>query len=106
MSEPMQEFCAAYGCPLLGVYGNGGKWFCCCHRNTDASRNDAITLSLNTHRELVDKALMLRRTRGNFADTENELIELTHQVGSQAPMQMGGVIGPESAGASYTEVDD
>jgi len=103
MSEPTSEFCAAYACPLIGVYGAGGKWYCCCHRNADASRNDAITLAINSHRDLADKAVLLRRTNGEFFELENQLVELTRDAGTQRSMAAASVIGPTHAPQHYSE---
>lgn len=108
MSEPMQEFCAAYGCPLLGSFGVSGKWYCCCHFNASPARNDAITLAINAHRGLADQAVMLRRTFAGYKAikaVEDRLVELTREVGAQQPMQVAGVIGPTHATPHYTERD-
>lgn len=59
------ELCAAYGCPLLGSFGVSGRWYCCCHFRLDASARDAVTAALNQHRNLVDRALLARRTFGS-----------------------------------------
>ena len=103
MAEPTGDFCAAYGCPMIGVYGVSGKWYCCCHHNADPALNDAITAELHRHKPLVDRVVGLRREYKADAKLEAELVELTRQIGSQATIHGAGVIGPEYAEPHYTE---
>lgn len=106
MSEPTSDFCAAYGCPMLGTFGNSGKWYCCCHRGANTSLNDAITLTLAQNKPLVDRAVALRRESAGYAailKAENELFEITRQVGEQKPLPVGGVLGSDHAEPHYTE---
>lgn len=56
--------CEAFGCPLNGTVGHGGKWFCFCHAQTNGSRNDAITAALKRHEWLVNATLDIRRFYG------------------------------------------
>ncbi|CAG9265725.1 hypothetical protein BDI4_910060 [Burkholderia diffusa] len=42
-------FCEAYGCPLLGTFGRGGRSWCFCHFEIDASANDAVTHIIRNH---------------------------------------------------------
>lgn len=111
MSDPNNTpagMCAAYGCPLFGVYGAGGKWFCCCHHNVDGACNDAITMELNMRRDLVDRALNLRRTfqaSAAILAAESELIEMTRQVGTQQSIHSAPVVGPTHAAHHFAETD-
>ncbi|KVZ26987.1 hypothetical protein WL14_00650 [Burkholderia cepacia] len=78
--------CAAYGCPLLGSFGVSGKWYCCCHFRGSSASSPAVTSVLIQHAAIVDRAKLLRRTGGGYAAilaAENELIELTREVGRQ-----------------------
>lgn len=63
--------CYVYGCPLSGSTGHGagdGKWFCCCHINMPANRNDAITMALNSPKLdfIVKSTLDLRASSCSF----------------------------------------
>lgn len=83
--------CAAHGCPLLGSFGISGRWYCACHREAAPAAVAAITATLVQHREKCEHVLMLRRTHAGYAAilaAENELIELTKEVGRQ--YELGG----------------
>lgn len=102
------DTCAAYGCPLLGSFGVGGKWFCVCHFRANAAVNDAITAELNRHRGIVDALLLARRTGAGHADIkalEDELISHTHEIGRQQSIPTAGVVGPTHAEPPFTETD-
>lgn len=88
MSERTPDLCAAYGCPLMGVHGVSGKWYCCCHFNSDPGLNDAITLELQANKPLVDRAMALRRAGKADGALENELVTLTKEIGQQRDMAM------------------
>ncbi|MBR7905953.1 hypothetical protein KDX27_30330 [Burkholderia cenocepacia] len=100
--------CAAYGCPLLGSFGVSGKWYCCCHFRGTAASNDAITSVLVQHREKAERAVYLRRTFAGYKAilaAENELIELTREIGKQYDIPAGGVTGPTHAEPHFSETD-
>lgn len=82
----MNEFCAAYGCPLFGVHGVNGKWYCCCHFNANPGLNDAITAELHRNKALVDRAIALRRAGKADGALENQLVTLTKELGNQAEL--------------------
>jgi len=86
MSEPTSEFCAAYGCPMFGVHGVSGKWYCACHFNSNPALNDAITLELQANKPMVDRAIAMRRAGNADAALENELVTLTKEIGKQRDM--------------------
>ncbi|MBC8642116.1 hypothetical protein IAG25_35515 [Caballeronia sp. EK] len=83
MSERTPDLCAAYGCPLMGVHGVSGKWYCCCHFNANPGLNDAITAELHRNKPLVDRAMALRRAGVAHGALENELVTLTKEIGQQ-----------------------
>jgi hypothetical protein len=56
--------CEAFGCPLNGTVGHGGKWFCFCHARGNGNRNDAITAAIKRHEWLVNATLDIRRFYG------------------------------------------
>lgn len=100
--------CAAYGCPLLGTVGNGGKWFCFCHSHANHALNDAITAEINRNRPLVDEILLLRASGGSYADLraiEAQLLDLTREIGQQIPIPAAPVTGPTSGQPHFAEVD-
>lgn len=103
MSERTSDFCAAYACPMLGVHGVSGKWYCCCHFNADAGNNDAITAELHRQKTTVDRIVLARREGRADAQLENGLILLVRELGTQQTIHGAGVIGPESAPPDYTE---
>ena len=103
MTEATSDFCAAYGCPLFGTYGSGGKWFCFCHRDVDSGRNDAITAELHRHKATVDRIMLARREGRADAQLENGLLLLVRDVGMQQNFRAAGVIGPEYAEPHFTE---
>lgn len=81
--------CAAYGCPMLGSFGVSGKWYCSCHFRAQPAASVAITAVLNEHRSLVDLVLLARRTGAGYQaikEPEDQLIELTREVGRQYGM--------------------
>ncbi|MDN7729217.1 hypothetical protein QZM48_04245 [Burkholderia orbicola] len=85
------ETCAAQGCPMFGSFGVSGKWFCCCHFRGSSASSIAVTSVLIQHAATVDRVKFLRRTGGGYAAilaAENELIELTREVGRQ--YEIGG----------------
>ncbi|WP_070106300.1 hypothetical protein [Burkholderia plantarii] len=82
--------CAAHGCPLLGSFGVSGRWYCACHRQATGQAVNAITATLVQNREKCEHVVMLRQTHAGYAEifaAENELIELTHEVGKQYGME-------------------
>jgi hypothetical protein len=83
-----QESCAALGCPMLGSFGVAGQWYCCCHFRHDAGARDAITSVLVANRALVDQVVLARRQFNASKEIEDQLINLTHEVGKQ--YEMGG----------------
>lgn len=87
----MIELCAAYGCPLLGVHGVSGKWYCGCHFNSEPSLNDAITAELHRRPETVTRILADRRAGRTNGKAEGELIAAVKDaVGQQTlPMENG-----------------
>jgi hypothetical protein len=93
--------CAAFGCPLFGVHGVGGKWYCACHFNANPALNDAITLEICRRKQLVDRILLLRHEHHPDAVAENELLNAVR--GVVAPS--GGVIGPTGAQPHFSETD-
>lgn len=104
MSEPTSDFCTAYGCPLIGVYGGGiGKWYCFCHHNNEGGSSDAITAELHRQKLTVDRIMAARRHGRPDMQLENGLIEITQEIGRQRSMPSVGVIGPEYAAPHYTE---
>jgi hypothetical protein len=126
-------FCEAYGCPMFGVYGVAGKWFCCCHFQADHAVNDAITAELNRHLWIVESTLEIRRFYNSeewltvaagiekrlrdrerkdlcagFPDEwlgrlESVLTAMCREIGRQQHLPIGGVIGPTDAPPAYTE---
>jgi hypothetical protein len=103
MSEQTSVVCAAYACPMLGVYGVSGKWYCPCHHNASPGQNDAITAMLHQQKATVDRLVLARREGHADAQLENGLILLTREIGVQQTMHGAPVIGPESAPPDYTE---
>ncbi|KVN25612.1 hypothetical protein WJ63_15900 [Burkholderia pyrrocinia] len=104
----MGESCAAYPCPMLGSFGVSGRWFCCCHFRASAAANDAITSVLNQHIAIVDRIKLLRREGAGYKAilaAENQLIELTREVGRQYDMPTAGVTGPSHAEPHFSETD-
>lgn len=99
--------CAAYGCPLTGSFGVAGKWFCCCHFRASGSTNDAITAEIHRHRNLVDAALLARRTGDGHGvkHAEDQLVILTAEIGQQQTIPTAPVTGPTHAATSYAETD-
>lgn len=79
----MIELCAAYGCPLLGALGSGGKWYCACHFNADPNLNDAITAEINRRPETRDRILMARREFRASGEAEAELINAVRDATGQ-----------------------
>jgi hypothetical protein len=102
MNAP-SDFCAAYGCPLFGTLGAGGKWYCGCHFNANASLNDAITLEIGRNQALVDHILLARREHRPDAKAEQQLYELTRGTGAQIPM--APITGPTSGHPHFSETD-
>lgn len=105
MAEPTSDFCAAYGCPMLGVYGVSGKWYCSCHHNANPALNDAITAELHRQKATVDRIVLARREGRCDVQLENELITLVREIGEQLPLPKANVIGPEYAGPHFTETE-
>jgi hypothetical protein len=105
MSEQTSDFCAAYGCPMLGVYGISGKWYCPCHHNASTGQNDAITAMLHQQKATVDRVVLARREGRADAQLENGLILLTREIDTQQTMHGAPVIGPESAAPHFTETE-
>lgn len=105
MSEQTSDFCAAYGCPMLGVHGVSGKWYCCCHFNTDPGQNDAITAELHRHKVTVDRIVLARREGQADAQIENGLILLVREIGQQQTIPTSTVTGPTHAAPHFSETD-
>jgi hypothetical protein len=102
-AEQTSDFCAAYACPMLGVYGVSGKWYCPCHHNADPAQNDAITAELHRQKATVDRIVLARREHCADPQLENGLILLIREIGTQQTFHGAGVIGPESAGPHHSE---
>jgi hypothetical protein len=85
----MSDLCAAYGCPLFGVHGVSGKWYCGCHFNADPGLNDAITAELHRRPETVERILTARRDYRADAKLEGGLITaIKDAIGQQTiPME-------------------
>ncbi|CAG9241108.1 hypothetical protein BDI4_100049 [Burkholderia diffusa] len=68
-SEPKRDahwgYCAAYGCPLLGTVGRGGRWWCCCHAEAGVEANDAITHGIRRHQAVHAATLDVRGSAGS-----------------------------------------
>ncbi|VWB88686.1 hypothetical protein BLA13014_04106 [Burkholderia aenigmatica] len=100
--------CAAYGCPMLGSFGVSGKWYCACHFRGSSASNDAITSVLNQNAAIVDRVKLLRSQGAGYAAilaAENELIELTREIGRQYDIPTGPVTGPSHAEPHFSETD-
>ncbi|WP_176048171.1 hypothetical protein [Burkholderia sp. BCC1644] len=100
--------CAAYGCPMLGSFGVSGKWYCACHFRGSSASNDAITSVLNQHAAIVDRVKLLRREGAGYAAilaAENQLIELTREIGRQYDIPSAPVTGPTHAEPHFSETD-
>lgn len=104
MNEPTNDFCAAYGCPMFGVHGENGKWYCCCHFNVSPSHNDSITLELNRQKPLVDQILAARREGRANGKLEAELLEITRPLATQPPVTP--VTGPTYAEPHFSETGE
>lgn len=86
----MNELCAAYGCPLLGVHGVSGKWYCGCHFNADHGLNDAITAELHRRPETVERVMLARRSFSVDPALESALIaDVKAAFGQQTLPEMG-----------------
>jgi len=76
-------YCAAHGCPLLGVFGHGkGEWWCFLHFEKDASKRQAITTEINRRQWLADAIADLRRAYGG-----DEWAKTCHAVQHEFAMQ-------------------
>ncbi|CAG4900637.1 hypothetical protein [Paraburkholderia saeva] len=105
MTEPTSDFCAAYGCPMLGVYGFSGKWYCCCHFNANPALNDAITAELHRMKSVVDRVVLARREHRADAQLENSLVLITREIGQQQTIPTSNVTGPTHAAPHFSETD-
>lgn len=97
--------CAAFGCPLVGSFGVGGKWYCCCHFRANPQRNDEITMMLRNS-PLTRSAIEARKFNAGYKaimEAEDRLIELTS---GDAPKPTAPVIGPTHAMTHYTEIGE
>jgi hypothetical protein len=103
MSEQTSDTCAAYGCPMLGVYGISGKWYCACHFNANPAISDAITAELHRQKPLVDQIVSLRRCGNADRGLESSLIEIVREIGQQPPL--APVTGPERGQPHFSEAD-
>jgi hypothetical protein len=103
MSDQTNDFCAAYGCPMLGVYGVSGKWYCACHFNVNPALNDAVTMELHRQKVLVDQIVALRREGCASGKLEGELLDITRQIGAQPPL--APVTGPTHGTPHFSETD-
>lgn len=85
----MKETCEAYGCPLFGALGSGGKWYCACHFNADPNLNDAITSELHRRPDTVERIVAARREGRADGKLEGSLINAVKEaVGQQTlPLQ-------------------
>lgn len=101
MSEYTPDTCAAYGCPLLGVYGVSGKWYCCCHFNANPSLNDAITAEIHRQQPMADHIVSLRRMGKADRELEQQLIGIVREIGQQTPM--APIVGPTSGETHFSE---
>jgi hypothetical protein len=102
-------YCAAFGCPLFGSFGVGGRWYCACHFRSTHSANDAITAAINRHPNLTQRAVSARQTFAGYAEikaAEDELVEITAEIGKQSSIPSAPVIGPTHATTHYTEVGE
>lgn len=104
MSEQTSDFCAAYACPMLGVYGVSGKWYCSCHHNANPALNDVITAELHKQKDTVDRIVLARREGRCNVQLENGLIAMIRDIGEQMPLPKANVIGPTHGNTHYTEV--
>jgi hypothetical protein len=105
MSDPTNDFCAAYGCPLLGVHGVSGKWYCMCHFNASPALNDAITAELHGQKTLVDRIVSLRRQGKADAKLESEMLNIVREITGQQSIPTSGVTGPTHAEPHFSETD-
>lgn len=103
MSEPTNDFCAAYSCPMLGVHGVSGKWYCACHFNVNPALNDAVTMELHRQKPLVDQIVSLRRAGQASRELESELLDITREIGKQVPL--APVTGPTRGEPHFSETD-
>lgn len=103
MTDQTPDTCAAYSCPLLGVYGVSGKWYCACHFNANPALNDAITVELHRQKPLVDQIVLARREGRADAKFEGELIDIVREIGQQPPL--APVSGPEYGQPHFSETD-
>jgi hypothetical protein len=103
MNTQASDFCAAYGCPMLGVHGVSGKWYCPCHFNSNPALNDAITAELHRQQPMVDQILSLRRCGKADGKLESELIDIIREIGQQAPLST--VTGPTHGAPHFSETD-
>lgn len=104
----MWEECTANGCPLFGSYGVSGKWLCCCHFRAPVAAFDWITAEVNRNRNLVDTALLARRTGASSSQikhAEDQLVILTHEIGRQQSFTTAGVVGPTHGEQHFSETD-
>lgn len=103
MSDRTPDTCAAYGCPLFGVHGVSGKWYCACHFNANPALNDAITAELHTQKPLVDQIVSLRRCGNANRELESKLLNLIREIGQQIPL--APVAGPTHGERHFSETD-
>ncbi|MFM0638059.1 hypothetical protein PQQ63_15260 [Paraburkholderia metrosideri] len=101
MSEQTSDFCAAYACPMLGVYGVSGKWYCSCHHTANPALNDAITAELHRQKPMVDQIISLRRLGRVNGELESKLIDVVREIGQQMPLS--SVIGPSHGEPHFAE---
>lgn len=103
MSEQTSEFCAAYACPMFGVHGVSGKWYCACHFTANPALNDAITAELHRQKLMVDQIISLRRCGNADRELESKLIDIVREIGQQIPL--APVTGPTHAEPHFSETD-
>lgn len=103
MTDQTSDTCAAYSCPLLGVYGVSGKWYCACHFNANPALNDAITAELHRQKLMVDQIVSLRRCGKADRELESQLLEIVREIGQQPPLVP--VTGPMHGAPHFSETD-
>jgi hypothetical protein len=69
---------------------------------------DGITAEINRHRNLVDAALLARRTGAGYLaikQPEDQLVILTHDIGTQQSIPTASVVGPTHGEHHFAETD-
>lgn len=80
-------YCAAHGCPLLGVMSasttGGSDWWCFLHFGKDAARLQAITVEINGREWLAKAITDLRRTVFGTQAWEETCKAVKHELAMQ-----------------------